>query len=263
VQGYDDATYGDRFADVYDEWYDGITDAEAVADAVADLVAEAGGGAVLELGVGTGRLALPIAARGIEVVGVDASEAMLERLAAKVADASRAGRTDQPAAEVRGLLGDMADPPTGAERFAVVLVAYNTLFNLVDPGAQQACIASAAARLAPGGSLLVEAFVPQLDQPATSVEPRTIAADRVVLSVSRADPVSQEAMGQYVDITEAGIALRPWHIRWSTPEQLDDMARSAGLGLVARTAGWRGEPFDATSGVHVSRYRAPAPAPAP
>lgn len=246
MDGYDHATYGERFASVYDDWYEGITDADACAALVAelaDLGGELGGGPVLELGVGTGRLALPLAGLGVHVVGVDSSPAMLERLAAKAAGAS-----------VEGVLGDMVDPPVGERRFAVVLVAYNTLFNLVDVEDQRRCLRAAGERLVPGGSVVVEAFVPEAGSVEQFVTPRTITADRVVLSVSRSDPASQEALGQYVDITEAGIKLRPWHIRWSTPDQLDELAASAGLVLADRWAGWDRAPFGPDSPSHVSRY---------
>ena len=96
--------------------------------------------------------------------------------------------------------------------------------------------------------------MPAPGQAQQSVAPRTIAADRVVLSVSQTDPGRQEAMGQYVDITEAGIALRPWHIRWSTLDELDAMAASAGLVLADRWADWERTPFGVDSPSHVSRY---------
>lgn len=246
MEGYDHATYGDRFAPVYDEWYDGITDADQCAALIAelaDLGHDLGGGPVLELGVGTGRLALPLAALGLHVVGVDSSAAMLDLLAAKPGGAA-----------VEAVLGDMADPPVGDRTFSVVLIAYNTLFNLVDVADQQRCLASAARRLLPGGSLVIEAFVPAAGRAEQSVTPRTITADRVVLSVSRSDPDSQEALGQYVDITEDGIKLRPWHIRWSTPEQLDELAADAGLVLADRWAGWDRAPFGPDAAAHVSRY---------
>jgi SAM-dependent methyltransferase len=158
------------------------------------------------------------------------------------------------AGAVETVVGDMADPPLGDRRFAVVFVAYNTLFNLVDPADQQRCFDSAARRLVPGGSFVVEAFVPAPGQAQQAVEPRTITADRVVLSVSQTDPGRQEAMGQYIDITEAGISLRPWHIRWSTLDQLDAMAAAAGLRLGERWADWDRTPFGVDSPSHVSRY---------
>ena len=241
MEGYDASTYGDRFADVYDDWYGDLTDTDACVDAVASW---ADGGPVLELGVGTGRLAVPLAGRGVRVTGVDSSAAMLDQLAAKSGGAA-----------VEGVLGDMTDPPVGDRRFAVILVAYNTLFNLVDPGQQARCFQQAAARLAPGGRFVVEAFVPDaIEAPDRSVTPRTVTADKVVLSVSHSDPARQEIVGQFVDITEAGIRLRPWHIRWATPAQLDAFAAAAGLALVDRWAGWSGEPFTSASSAHVSVY---------
>jgi SAM-dependent methyltransferase len=248
VEGYDASTYGQRFAEVYDDWYGDLTDAEACASRVAALVAEAGGGPVLELGIGSGRLALPLVAQGLEVHGIDASEAMVARLRAKPGGA---------ALEVT--VGDMADlaladPPP----FAVVLVAFNTFFNLPTEEAQRRCLARVAELLAPGGSLLLEAFVP--DGPGGSgvdgaLTPRHIGADEVVLSVSQRDRAAQTITGQHVHITESGIRLRPWHLRYATPEQLDELAAGAGLTLAWRAGGWEGEPFTDDSDVHVSAYR--------
>ena len=137
---------------------------------------------------------------------------MLARLAAKLGGD-----------RVEAVLGDMAEPPVGYRRFAVVFVAYNTFFNLTEPDAQRRCLASVAAHLDPAGRFAVEAFVPDPDLIATggAVEARTITADKVVLSATRLDVPRQELVGQYVDITEDGIRLRPWHIRWLTPDQLD------------------------------------------
>ena len=242
VDGYDEATYGDRFVDVYDDWYGSITETDACVDALTTLADQ---GPVLELGVGTGRLAIPLAAQGLDVTGIDASAAMLDRLTAK------------PGGDrVSTVLADMAAPPIEEQRFALVFVAYNTLFNLVAPTDQQRCFTNAAALLTDHGSFVVEAFVPDTTSDATeAVTPRRVTADRVVLSVSRTDPGRQEVAGQYVDITEAGIKLRPWHIRWATPMQLDEMADRAGLRLAERWATWTGEPFHAEAGAHVSIYR--------
>lgn len=247
MDGYDSATYGDRFADVYDDWYGSITDTEACVDALARLAGD--GGPVLELGVGTGRLAIPLAERGLDVTGVDASSAMLARLAAKPG-----GRG------VTGVLGDMADPAAAGatvadHRFGLVFVAYNTLFNLVGSGEQQRCLTNVTALMTQKGCLVIEAFVPDpTDVAADTVALRRIAADRVVLSVSQSEPDHQEVVGQYVDITEAGIELRPWHIHWTTPDQLDAMAATAGLRLAERWAGWDRAPFHADASAHVSIY---------
>jgi SAM-dependent methyltransferase len=266
VDGYRPSTYGDRFADVYDDWYHDVSDVDATVERVAALAGA--GGRVLELGAGSGRLAVPLAAAGLDVWAVDASAAMLERLRAK------------PGGEaVHALVDDMAELGApeltapgpggtgGGPRFAVVLCAFNTLFNLTDTAAQARCLRRAAALLAPGGRMLVEAFVPPPEDEgdaghgaggvSSAVEPRHIGLDEVVLTVSRLDPVARTVVGQHVQITEAGIRLRPWVLHYSSPEELDDLAATAGLRLVERHAGWRGEPFSSASATHVSCY-APA-----
>jgi SAM-dependent methyltransferase len=242
MHGYDDATYGEAFADVYDEWYPHDDD---TATAVAALAALAGEGRVLELAVGTGRLAVPLAATGLEVHGIDTSPAMLARLAAK------------PGGEaVKAVCGDMVvDLPAGP--FALVFVADNSLFNLRSEERQVACFSEVAARLEPGGAFVVQAFVPDPTlMPANSVRVRTLAADRVVLSVSVTEPAAQRAEGQYIDIGEAGgVRLRPWSIRWATPAQLDAMAAAAGLALGERWAAFDRSAFQPDSQGHVSVFR--------
>ena len=250
IDGYDASTYGERFADVYDDWYAGVTDADACVARIAELAAAADGGPVLELGVGSGRLAAPLAARGIEVHGVDASPAMLDRL-----------RTRTGGDAVVAHLGDMAELDVPAHlRFSVVLVAFNTFFNIATEAGQRRCLERVAAVLEPGGRLVLETFVPDDDQDASgataAVEPRHIGVDEVVLTVSRVDRGAQTVSGQHVQLTERGIRLRPWHLRWATPPQLDDMAGAAGLSLEWRHAGWSGEPFTDESTTQVACYRA-------
>ena len=237
MEGYEASTYGDRFADVYDEWYAEVTDVDACLSRIERLVDEAGGGPVLELGVGSGRLAIPLAQRGVEVYGLDASQAMLERLAAKPGGSL-----------VRAQQGDMAAVELlDAPLFAVVLLAFNTLFNLPTEAEQRRCLGRCASLIAPSGTVVVEAFVPDDSSGAAAqaaVEPRHIGLDEVVLRVSRSDPASQTVTGQHVHLSEAGIRMRPWFLRWATPAQLDEMAAGAGLELAWRAAGWRDEPFD-------------------
>jgi len=242
MRGYHDQSYGDGFADVYDDWYADITDVAATTATLADL---AGDGAVLELGVGTGRLAAPLAHLGLRVTGIDTSTAMLDRL------------RDKPGGgDVSVVVGDMVDGlPDGP--FGLVFVAYNTLFSLLTPERQQGCFHAVAARLVDGGVFAVEAFVPEAHpDTASSVSVRSVTADRVVLSVSTTDALGQTAEGQYIDITEAGgVRLRPWSIRWATPAQLDEMAALAGLHLTDRWSDFDRTPFGSDSSRHVSVYR--------
>lgn len=244
MRGYDERSYGEAFADVYDEWYDGVSDVDATVALMRSLAGT--GGRVLELGVGTGRLAVPMAEAGLLVTGVDSSPAMLARLAAR----DRSG-------SVGVVCGDMVDElPAGP--FDAALVAYNTIFNLLDESTQQRCFAAVAERLAPGGAFVVEAFVPDVAARAatpTDVSVRTLAVDRVVLSVSVNTPEDQRAEGQFVELTErGGVRLRPWSIRWATPDQLDAMAVAAGLTPTDRWEDMAMTPFDDDSATHVSVY---------
>ncbi len=249
MDGYEASTYGDRFADVYDDWYADVSNVDGTVERVAALVDRAGGGRVLELGGGgSGRLAVPLGARGLDTWTVDASAAMLDRLRGK------------PGGErVRTIVGDMSQPPfaTGP-RFAVVLCAFNTLFNLATTAAQRRCLQRVAGMLADGGQLVVEAFVPppgdERDLAVSAVEPRHIGLDEVVLSVSRVDPATRTVTGQHVQITERGIRLRPWVLHYATPDELDALAAESGLRLLERHGGWLGEPFTGDSPVHVSTY---------
>lgn len=241
MRGYDDSSYGDSFAEVYDEWYHGISDVGAT---VTTLVSLAQGGRVLELGVGTGRLAIPLAAAGLEVHGLDTSNLMLQQMAMKDGGAA-----------VHAHLGDMVhDLPDGP--FSLVFVAYNTFFNLLTHERQQACFAAVADTLVEGGCFVIEAFVPDPEHdPASNVTVRSISADRVVLSVSTANAVDQVAEGQFIDITEAGgVRLRPWSIRWATTAQLDDMATAAGMGLTERWEAFDRTPFTFESERQVSVF---------
>jgi SAM-dependent methyltransferase len=250
VEGYGPSTYGDRFADVYDDWYADVSDVEGTVErvaALAALAAPAGGGPVLELGAGSGRLALPLADRGLETWAVDASAAMVSRLLAK------------PGGErVHAVVGDMAELDLdGPPPFAVVLCAFNTFFNLTSAEAQRRCLGRVVDLLAPGGRFVLEAFVPPDDHetPKQSVQVKHIGLDDVVLMVSRIDPATHTIVSQHVQLSAAaGVRLRPSVLHYSSPDRLDELAAEAGLRLVERTAGWRGQPFSPTSAAHVSVY---------
>ena len=232
----------DGFADVYDDWYADVSDVEATVAAVAAL---ASGRPVLELGVGTGRLAIPLAGRGLDVVGIDASAAMIEVLSAK--DGGRAVRT---------VVADMADLPVENGHFGVVFAAFNTFFNLTDGAARARCARRVHEVLAPGGAFLIEGFVPPADGLTDGgISVRNLTTERVVLSVSRHDPDSQIIEGQHVDITAEGIVMRPWALHYRTPAQLDELLSAEGFGLESRSADWTGAPFEPGADTHVSIYR--------
>lgn len=244
---YGPATYGDAMAEVYDQWYPSDADTDAAVGALAGWVGAAGGGAALELGVGTGRIAIALARLGIAVTGVDTSAAMIDQLRANARAAGVA---------VEAAVGDMAsNEPPGP--FVLVFVVANTLFGLPSAAAQQQALHHACRRLVPRGRVVIEAFIPADPAPAgDTVTVRDLEADRVVLDVTRSDPSTQQAWGQHIEITDRGIRLRPWHIRYAPPAELDALAAAAGLVLAERYGGWRKEPFTDESVTHVSVYRA-------
>ncbi|MEO8692019.1 MAG: class I SAM-dependent methyltransferase [Acidimicrobiales bacterium] len=239
---FDVGSYGRSFADVYDAWYSDVSDVAATVARVREL---AHGGRVLELGVGTGRIALPLAHAGLDVVGIDASGEMLAVLRAK---------TD--AVRVHAVFGDMAELPF-ASTFSLVLVAFNTLFNLVGHDRISTCFAEVARVLVPDGVFVVEAFVPPLPGEAADdgVSVREIRDDAVVLTAATRTHHDHLITGSHIEIGPAGVRLRPWQLCYATPDELDAFAASADLALATRHSGWHGEPYDDESTTHVSVYR--------
>ena len=240
-EGYGPATYGDRIAHVYDLLYGGVLDTTATVERLAAL---AGDGPVLELGVGTGRVACPLAERGIPVHGIDASEAMLGELRAR------------PGGErVAVTVGDFADVAVPGP-FSLVYAIFTTFFALLTQDDQVRCFRNAAGRLAPGGAFLIEAFVPDLTRfvRGQNLSATRVELDGVMLDATKVDPVTQRIDSQHVVIAEDGIRLFPVRIRYAWPSELDLMARLAGLRLRERHGGWHGEPFTAASQRHVSIY---------
>lgn len=238
--------WGDTFADVYDDWR---TDEQARVT-VDLLVAEARGGPLLELGVGTGRLAAGVAAHGVEVHGVDASERMLERLAARP---DRAGLHAH-----RGDITDLSCLPDGL-RFRLACITASTLFLLPDQDAQLRCLVGAAERLLPQGRLVVEAMagVPPEYRDPTGLGVGETGAEAVVLHVSRHDQVQQRIVVHRLGIDEGKIQIGVTSLRYAWPAEIDLMARLAGLSLVARYGGWHREEFTSDSSTHISVYERP------
>jgi SAM-dependent methyltransferase len=239
MEEYTQATYGDRIAGVYDDWYGGSSEwATALLAELAD------GGRALELGIGTGLAALSLAARGIEVHGIDASAAMVERLAAK-----------EGGAQIPVTIGDMADVAVEG-RFSLVYVVASTFFCLSSQAEQVRCFQNVARHLTEPGVFVVHAWVPDMTRftRGQNTQVSRIGTDEVRMDLARHDPVAQRVVGQHLHITEAGIRLFPVQVRYAWPSELDLMARLAGLQLRHRWAGWQQEPFTAASGSHVSVY---------
>jgi SAM-dependent methyltransferase len=246
MEGWGYEIYGERIAPQYDEMIRGrgALAPGSIDDTVAFLAGLVpGGGRALELAIGTGRIALPLASAGIEVHGVDISPAMVAELRAKP------GGGDIPVT-----MGDMADVPLDGS-FDLVYLVFNTFFVLSGRD-QQRCFENVAAHLTPGGSFVVETFVPDLDRfvDDQTVRVRSIEVDEVVLECSRHMPDEQQVFSQLVTLSEAGTKLYPIALRYAWPAQLDDMARAAGLRRRDRWSSWTREPFTDDSEFHVSVY---------
>jgi SAM-dependent methyltransferase len=244
MKNYGAETYGERIADIYDQRHP-----EAGAGEVELLAELAGAGPVLELGIGTGRLALPLAARGVPVHGIDASSAMVDRL-----------RVKPGAEQVSVGIGDFTDFELG-ERFSLVFVAFNTLFALPSQPAQLSCFRAVARHLAPGGRFLVEAFVPdpsRFDRGQRVASLRHVELDEVGLECSVHDPVGQRVTTQQVTLGPGGITCHPVELRYAWPTELDLMAILAGLEPLARWGSWDRRPFTANCTSHVSIWQAPS-----
>jgi SAM-dependent methyltransferase len=240
VAEYGPSTYGDRIAEVYDRWY--VPD--DAQDAARFLTRLAGKGRALELGIGTGRIALPMARRGVQIHGIDASEAMVAKLRGK-----RGGR------DISVSIGNFAavDAPG---RYALIFVVFNTFFGLLTQEDQVRCFANVARRLTPSGVFVIQAFVPDPSRFDRGQRTDTfdVTAEAARLDVSLHDPVEQRVTTQHVFLSAKGIELYPVQLRYSWPSEMDLMANLAGMRLRDRFGGWRDEPFTSDSDAHVSLY---------
>jgi hypothetical protein len=233
VENYDPVmSFGENVAETYDDVPRGDE-----AAAVAFLEELAGDGPALELAIGTGRIALPLAARGVRVDGIDLSRAMVAKL-----------RSKPGGDQVSVTIGDFADVPVEGS-YRLIYVVFNTLFNLLTQDDQVRCFENVAAHLAEDGSFVVEAGVPGWLYRLTKdqyVHAEAVGVDEVRLDVARHDPVTQLLEESHVSLSREGIRLNPIVTRHAWPAELDLMARIAGLRLKERWDGWQREPFTAT-----------------
>jgi SAM-dependent methyltransferase len=236
----DEGYFGERVAARYDDLSWSMFDPALLA-ATADFLAEtAAGGAALEFAIGTGRVAVPLAQRGIKVVGIDNSEAMLERLRQKDAG-------------IEAVAGDMSATRVDGE-FSLVYLVFNTIFNLTTQDGQVACFQNAAAHLPSGGRFVIEARVPELQRLPLGQTVLPWRADPEGMSYYVYDVVTQRLSGQHYHFRDGQVEASPTEMRYTWPAELDLMARLAGMRLEDRWAGWEREPFTNLSPSHVSVY---------
>ena len=239
----------DYFGEGVAATYDGSTGvfAPGAVNATVDLLAElAGNGRALEFGIGTGRVALPLASRGVPVHGIDLSRAMVARLRAK------------PGGDAVGVrIGDFATTRVDGT-FSLVYLVFNTIMNLTTQDAQVACFGNAAAHLEPGGCFVIELGVPQLRRlpPGQDILPWRLSEEQIVCYSY--DFATQAMRGHYVNFSDGRGEYSTIPFRYVWPSELDLMARLAGLRLRERWGGWAREPFTGDSRQHVSVWEKPA-----
>lgn len=232
--------FGERVAERYDEW-DAASFQPAVAEPAVDFLAElAGQGAALELGIGTGRIALPLARRGVRVDGIELSAAMVAQLRAK------------PGAEnIDVTLGDFATTTVNGT-FSVAYLVVNTIMNLTTQDDQVACFRNVAAHLKPGGRFVIEVSVPQLQRlpPGETVRAFDVSATR--LGFDEYDVAAQGLISHHYRRVDGKLEVLSVPFRYVWPSELDLMARLAGMTLRERWGGWKHEPFTSDSPSHIS-----------
>jgi SAM-dependent methyltransferase len=235
--------FGERVAARYDEASSDMFDTAVTGPAVDRLAQLAGGGAALEFAVGTGRIAIPLAAKGVRVVGIDNSEAMIAEM-----------RRKPDAAGIEALVGDMATTRVDGE-FSLVFLVFNTIFNLTTQDAQVACFQNAADHLTSGGRFVIETRVPELQKLPLGQTIVTARAEPNRISHYVYDVVDQGLRAQHYYIDDDGrVESSPVAMRYAWPAELDLMARLAGMRLEQRWGDWLGQPFTARSSSHVSVY---------
>jgi SAM-dependent methyltransferase len=240
-----DGYFGERAAASYDESSEERFRPEVVAATVDVLAGLAGDGRALELAIGTGRVALPLARRGVPVHGIDMSRAMVARMRAK------------PGGEAIDVtIGDFATTRVDGT-FSVAYLVFNTIMNLTTQAAQVACFANVATHLEPGGCFVIEVEVPDLRRlpPGQTVVPFHVSPTRWAFDII--DVATQQMSSNYVSVIDGRGEYTSIPFRYAWPAELDLMAQMAGLRLRERWEGWNREPFTSESRQHVSIWEKP------
>ncbi|MGI8572482.1 MAG: class I SAM-dependent DNA methyltransferase [Solirubrobacteraceae bacterium] len=232
--------FGGDVAKRYDQAEAEMFEASAVEPAVDFLAGLAGAGAALELGIGTGRIALPLARRGVPVAGIDLSTAMVERL-----------REKPGGSEITVAIGDFATA-TVPGSFSLAYLVFNTIMNLTTMDEQVACFQNAAAHLSPHGRFVIEVGVPALQKLPPGEAVRAFAISPTYLGFDEYDVVSQKQVSHHYEVIDGRLELHSMPFRYAWPSELDLMARIAGMRLSERWGGWKREPFTSASTSHIS-----------
>jgi len=245
----DDGYFDEAVAARYDESSAEMFDPAVVEPAVDLLVQLAGEGRALELGIGTGRIAVPLAQRGVPVHGIEMSKAMVARLRAK------------PGADQIGVtIGDFATTTVDGT-FAVAYLVFNTIGNLTTQAAQVACFRNVAAHLEPGGCFLIEVGVPELRRLPPGETLRAFYVSETRWGLDEYDVAAQGLTSHHFEIVDGRLRRLSVPFRYVWPSELDLMAQLAGMRLRERWSGWQREPYTSESTKHVSVWEKPAATP--
>jgi SAM-dependent methyltransferase len=246
---HDDGYFDERVAARYDESAAEMFD-PAVVEPVVDLLVElAGSGRALELGIGTGRIALPLAQRGVPVHGIELSKAMAARLRAKPGGE-----------EIDVAIGDFATTTVDGT-FSVAYLVFNTIMNLTTQAAQVACFRNVAAHLEPGGCFVIEVGVPGLQRLPLGETIRAFHVSETRWGFDEYDVARQGLISHHFELVDGRLERLSVPFRYAWPTELDLMAQLAGMSLRERWSGWKREPFTSESRKHVSVWEKPAPTP--
>lgn len=218
---------------------------DAIDPVVEFIATRSRGGAALEFGIGTGRIALPLVRRGVSVSGIDLSTAMVRRLAAKP------GGDD-----VKVTVGDFSTTRVDGS-FDIVYLVFNTIMNLTTQPEQVACFRNAAAHLVPGGVFVIEVAIPDLQRLPPGQTEVVFRADEHGFGIDTYDIATQALVSHHLDFANGDVKRLSLPFRYVWPAELDLMAELAGLRLRERHGGWRGEPYDSDSRTHVSVWEKP------
>jgi len=244
---HDDGYFDEQIAARYDESDDEEFDPEVIDQTVDFLADLAGSGRALEFGIGTGRIALPLAQRGVSVHGIDMSEAMVARLRAKPAGD-----------DIDVTIGDFSTT-TVEGSFSLVYLVYNTIMNLTTQEAQVACFRNAAAHLEPGGCFVIKVMIPELRRLPPGETFHVFHGSETYWGIDEYDVANQGLISHHVEIADGTVEVVSMPFRYAWPAEYDLMAQLAGLRSRERWSGWRREPFTSESRSHVSVWEKPAP----